>query len=196
MNRTPLLLAALLFACDGGGTTTDAGPPAEMFVVDFDTSAGPIAVEVHPEWAPLGAARFRELVEMGFYDDTRFFRVVPGFVAQFGLSGDPAVNAAWQSNRIADDPVVASNTRGRVTFATAGPGTRTTQLFLNYGDNAGLDPMGFAPFGEVIEGMENADAIEAEYGEMPQQPRIQSEGNAYLDAEFPNLTAIRSASVR
>ena len=91
---------------------------------------------------------------------------------------------------------MASNTRGRVTFATAGPGTRTTQLFLNYGDNAGLDPMGFAPFGEVIEGMENADAIEAEYGEMPQQPRIQSEGNAYLDAQFPNLTAIRSASVR
>ena len=192
MRRFAFMLALCLVACDGGDTPAgDAGPAADTFVVDFETSAGTFA-----DWAPRGAARFRELVQAGFYDDTRFFRVIPGFVAQFGLSGDPATNATWRDRTIADDPVMAENTRGRLTFATAGPNTRTTQLFLNYADNSALDSMGFAPFGEVIEGMDVVDAIHAEHGERPQQSRIQTEGNAYLDAEFPGLTAIERVSIR
>lgn len=175
----------------------DAGEPGDTFIVDLDTTAGPIAIEVHPDWAPLGAARVRELVEAGYYDDSKFFRVDPDFVVQFGLAAEPSVTAMWRGDALQDDPVVETNSRGRVTFATAGPNTRTTQLFINYADNAFLDGMGFAPIGEVIEGtMSNADAINAEYGEAPQQSRITSEGNAYLDASFPNLTTITSATIR
>lgn len=197
-----LLITVGLYGCDGTGDTdagppVDAGPPPEVFVVDLDTTAGPIAIEVHPEWAPLGAARLRELVEVGFYDDSKFFRVAPDFVVQFGIAADPVVSGEWRVQQIADDPIVETNTRGRVTFATAGPNTRTTQLFINYADNSFLDGMGFAPIGEVIEDtMSNADAINAEYGEAPDQGRIQSEGNSYLDGSFPNLTTITSATIR
>ena len=117
----------------------------------FETSRGEFIVEVHEDWAPIGAARYRELVEAGFYDDCRFFRVIPGFMAQVGMNGDPDVQAEWQTNTILDDPVVESNTRGRVSFATSGPDSRTCQFFISFGDNSNLDAMGFAPIGEVIE---------------------------------------------
>lgn len=176
------------------------GPPA-TFRVRFETSAGDFLVEARRAWAPHGVGRFHELVSGAFFDGCRFFRVLEGFVAQFGISGDPVTSAAWRRRTIPDDPVVESNRRGRVTFAMAGPGSRTTQLFINIGDNTGLDGMGFAPIGEVVEGMERVDALYAAYGEGaprgggPDQGRIQREGEAYLAREFPRLDAIRRTSL-
>jgi peptidyl-prolyl cis-trans isomerase A (cyclophilin A) len=145
--------------------------------------------------------RFYELVASGFYDNVRFFRVLPGFVAQFGIHGDPAVAEAWEKMSIPDDPVVQSNKRGTVSFATAGPNTRTTQLFINYRDNPALDGMGFSPIGEVVEGMQVVDSLYAGYGEGPpdgrgpDQGRIRREGNSYLEREFPKLDYIRTARI-
>lgn len=170
------------------------------FSVRLDTSAGDVVIDVHRSWAPHGADRFYNLVRSHYYDDVAFFRVITGFMAQCGIHGRPDVNHVWQNANIPDDPVVQSNTRGRVTFATAGPGTRTTQFFINYGDNTNLDAMGFSPFGEVRD-MEAVDALESRYGEGapdglgPQQGRIQSEGNAYLRAEFPDLDYIEHATI-
>lgn len=185
---------------DGMGESDTAPPETELpegvFLVDLDTTTGPVVLEIHEAWAPLGVARFRELVESGFYDGARYFRVVPGFVVQFGIAADPAVHAMWSDRPIADDPVVASNERRTVTFATAGPNTRTTQLFVNLGPNASLDAQGFAPIGQVREGMPNVRSINDEYGEAPNPFRIEDEGNAYLDAEFPRLDGIVTARVR
>lgn len=172
-----------------------------VFRARFRTSAGDFVVEVHREWAPNGADRFYNLVTSGFYDGNRFFRVLEGFVAQWGIHGDPEVAAAWSRARIPDDPVDRSNVRGTLTFATAGPDTRTTQVFINYRDNARLDDMGFAPIGEVVEGMEVVDDLHAGYGEGapqgegPAQARIRQEGNAYLDEEFPRLDHIEGATI-
>lgn len=153
-------------------------------------------VAVTRAWAPLGADRFYNLVQVGFFDGGRFFRVVPRFVVQFGLSGDPRVNAAWDTARIADDPVRQTNARGRLTFATAGPGTRTTQLFVNLKDNRSLDGTGFAPFGEVSgAGMAVVDAIYAGYAELPDQGRITTEGNRYLESQFPKLDYVKKAEI-
>lgn len=172
---------------------TETAP--ENFIARFDTSQGTFRVAVTRADAPLGADRFFNLVRNGWYDEVRFFRVISGFVAQFGLNGDPAVNAVWQSQRIADDPVTRSNQRGAVTFATAGPNTRTTQLFINLGNNASLDASGFAPIGQVIEGMSVVDALYSQYGESPNQTRIRNEGNAYLAANFPLLDFIIEATI-
>ena len=197
-----LLLAALALplasGCDDGPVTrADAGPLPDMYEVVFDTTAGEVVAEVHPEWSPFGARRFGELVEAGFYDDVTFFRVVPGFVVQWGLSGDPAANSRWVGSTIPDDPVIESNVRGMMTFAKTGaPDSRSTQLFINYGDNSFLDSMGFSPFARITSGMEVVDAINAEYAEAPDQSRIRAEGEAYLGANFPNLDRIRSARVR
>jgi cyclophilin family peptidyl-prolyl cis-trans isomerase len=167
----------------------------DKFRVRFETSKGPFVVEVHPEWAPRGATQFRELVDAGFYNECRFFRVVPGFVVQFGINGDPDTHAQWKQP-IPDEPVVRSNTKGTLSFAKSNPNTRTTQVFINLGDNSGgLDPQGFPAFGIVVEGMENVEKINAEYGETPDQGRIHSEGNAYLDKNFQNLDFITSAKV-
>ena len=174
----------------------------EVFKTRFDTSKGAFVIEVHREWAPNGADRFYNLVTNGYFDQARFFRVVSGFMAQFGINGDPNVNAAWQPAQIIDDPVKQSNTRGMVSFAMRGPNTRTTQLFISYGDgNSRLDSMGFSPFGKVVEGMEIVDALHSGYGEGaprgagPAQDRIQSEGNAYLTKEFPLLDHIITARI-
>lgn len=173
----------------------------DTFKVKFDTTKGSFTVQVTRAQAPNGADRFYNLVRAGFFKDIAFFRVINGFMCQFGIHGDPKVSAAWREANITDDPVKASNTRGAITFATAGPNTRTTQLFINFGDNSQLDHMGFAPFGKVIEGMDVVDKINAEYGEGapggrgPSQGRVQAEGNAYLKKDFPNLDYIKSATI-
>lgn len=174
---------------------------ADTFTIEFETTKGVFRAEVHPDWAPQGAERVRTLVEEGFFADVAFFRVLNGFVAQFGIHGDPAVSAEWREARIADDPVAHTNVRGTLTFATAGPDTRTTQLFINLADNKRLDSMGFAPVAEITEGMEVVEALNDEYGEGaprgigPDQGRIQTEGNDYLKSAFPRLDYIISARI-
>jgi len=173
----------------------------DTFKVLFDTTKGKFTVEVTRSLSPNGADRFYNLVMSGYFKDIAFFRVIPGFMCQFGIHGDPAVSAKWREANIADDPVKGSNTRGTITFATAGPNTRTTQLFINFGNNTVLDEQGFSPFGKVIEGMDVVDKINSEYGEGapqgngPNQNRIQMEGNAYLKKDFPHLDYIKSASI-
>jgi peptidyl-prolyl cis-trans isomerase A (cyclophilin A) len=168
--------------------------PAE-FRAAFDTSAGPFVVLVHRSWAPKGADRFYNLVKYGFFDNCRFFRVLPNFMAQFGINGDPAIQARWRNVNLQDDPVTQSNRRGTITFATAGPNSRTTQVFINFKNNAGLDG-GFAPFGEVVSGMEAVDKINAEYKEQPEQELIQRQGNAYLTKQFPRLDYVKKATIQ
>jgi cyclophilin family peptidyl-prolyl cis-trans isomerase len=167
----------------------------ETYNARFETSAGAFTVQVTRAWAPGGADRFYNLVKNGFFDGTRFFRVVPGFVVQFGLSGDPAISARWHLASIPDDPVQQHNTRGTLTFATAGPNTRTTQLFINFADNLNLDGMGFSPFGKVVDGMDVVDRIYAGYGERPDQGLIEGRGNAYLAAQFPKLDSIAKTTI-
>lgn len=173
----------------------------ETFKAQFDTTKGKFTVEVTRSLAPNGADRFYNLVRSGYFKDIAFFRVIPGFMCQFGINGDPAVSAKWREANITDDPVKGSNTRGTITFATAGPNTRTTQFFINFADNANLDGMGFSPFGKVVEGMDVVDKINGEYGEGapsgrgPSQQRLQMEGNAYLKKSFPNLDYIKSATI-
>jgi len=181
------------------GALTRKAPAA--YKVKFTTTKGVFVVEVTRAWAPLGADRFYNLVRYGYFTDASFFRVLPNFVVQFGINAKPAVNAVWQSATIQDDPVRESNKRGTVTFATGGPNTRTTQIFINYGNNIALDPQGFAPFGQVVEGMDVVDKFYSGYGEGapqgagPEQGRIQNEGKPYLDKNFPNLDSIKSAAI-
>jgi len=171
------------------------------YKVKFDTSKGVFVIEVHRDLAPNGADRFYNLVKNGFYNDARFFRVISGFMVQFGINGNPQLSKVWRDANIKDDPVKASNKRGNITFATAGPDTRTTQVFINFGNNAGLDDQGFAPFGQVISGMEVVDSLYAEYGEGaprgdgPDQGLVQSQGNAYLKKDFPKLDYIKTATI-
>lgn len=167
----------------------------EMYRVRFNTTKGEVILEITRALAPLGADRFYNLVRAGFFTNCTFFRVVPGFIVQFGISPRPDVARVWQNANIADDPVKESNKRGTITFATAGPNTRTTQLFINLANNAPLDGQGFAPFGEVVEGMDVVDKIYSGYGEQPDQGRLQSEGKAYTDKSFPMLDKILSATI-
>ena len=167
----------------------------DVYEVTFKTTGGDFVVQVTRAWAPLGADRFYNLVRHGFFTDAAFFRVVPGFIVQFGLSANPAVNKVWDNASIKDDPVTQSNHTGYLTFATAGPGTRTSQLFINLGENAALDEKGFAAFGKVTTGMDVVQKIYAGYGESPDQAQITSQGKAYLDKSFPKLDHIISATV-
>ena len=208
-------MAVTLTAC-GGGDTQDAEPvddnplyrPSALaeeapptFQAAFETSKGEFVIEVTREWAPNGADRLYTLVKNGYYDGVRFFRVIDGFMAQFGIHGDPRINAAWRAARITDDPVVESNVRGSVSFATSGPNSRTTQIFINFVDNVNLDDMGFSPVGRVVEGMEVVDQLYSDYGEGPPrgtgpyQAQMHAQGNEYLDAEYPDLDHIIAARI-
>jgi len=170
----------------------------ETFRAKFTTSKGDFVIEVTRAWSPNGADRFYNLVKNGYYNDCRFFRVIRDFMVQFGINGDPALNKVWSQARVNDDPVKESNKRGYVTFAMSSlPNSRTTQIFINYKDNAFLDAQRFAPFGRVIEGMSVVDSFFGEYAGVPSdnQPLIQSQGNAYLNKEFPKLDYVKSASI-
>jgi peptidyl-prolyl cis-trans isomerase A (cyclophilin A) len=190
----------------GAAVATPLPPPSdaaspESFRVKFVTTKGNFTVEVNRAWAPIGADRFYRLVTDGYFKNVRFFRVLPGFMAQFGMSGNPALNAKMDSLRIADDPVTQSNKRGMLTFATAGPNTRSNQFFINYGDNVSLDSQGFAPFGKVVDGMKVVDAMYGGYGEGapngagPSQESVAIKGNEYLQRAFPKLDYIKSATI-
>ncbi len=174
----------------------------ETFSAHFVTTKGEFEIEVHRAWAPNGADRFYNLVSMGFYDDTRFFRAISGFMVQFGIPADPAVASKWVEAHFQDDPPKQSNRRGFVTFAQTGmPNSRTTQIFINYGDNSQLDAANFSPFGRVVTGMNVVDSLYSGYGEGapngngPSQGRVQSEGNAYLDQDFPKLDRVLSVTL-
>ncbi len=174
----------------------------DQFKVTFKTTKGDITIEIKKEWSPLGADRFYNLVKMGYFKDIAFFRVVPGFMAQFGIHGDPTVNGVWRDLGIPDEPVKQSNKRGWLTFAKKGmPNSRSVQFFLNLVDNPNLDGMGFAPFGQIVKGQDVLDKINSEYGEGaprgrgPDQMRLQTQGNEYLKKEFPNMDYIISAEV-
>jgi peptidyl-prolyl cis-trans isomerase A (cyclophilin A) len=196
-----LALAAPAFAQNLGNPAAlnEQAPP--VYKVDVDTSKGAFVLEVHRDWAPIGADRFYNLVKNGFYNNARFFRVISGFMVQFGINGDPKVSTVWHDANIKDDPVRQTNQRGTISFATAGPNTRTTQVFINFGDNRALDRMGFAPFGKVISGMDVVDALYSGYGEGaprgsgPDQQRVQSQGNAYLKQDFGKLDYIKKATI-
>ena len=167
----------------------------DVYDVKFTTTKGDFVVQVNRAWAPIGADRFYNLVKHGFFTGAPFFRVVPGFIIQFGLTGDPAVNRVWQNANIKDDPVTQSNKPGYLTFATAGPNTRTTQLFINFGNNTFLDNQGFAPFGQVTSGMDVVKNLYSGYGESPNQGAITSQGKAYIEKNFPKIDSIVSATV-
>ena len=206
MKRRTLLSLCMLatLGCKARDATPQASrvetnaPVPDSFVVALTTSRGPVTLLVHRDWAPLGAERFYRLVQSGFFDGARFFRVVKGFVVQFGLPADPQVGRAWVSRMLADDPVRHSNRRGTLVFASAGPSSRTTQLFINLADNPRLDTfgrVGFPPIGAVTDGMAAVDALNGEYGEAPSQGAIQQYGNAYLERSYPRLDYIRTARV-
>jgi peptidyl-prolyl cis-trans isomerase A (cyclophilin A) len=187
----------LSFAGCGGGSKQAASQssPASTYRVELDTTKGPVAIVVDRDLAPNGAQRFYDLVKAGYFDGARFYRVVPGFVVQWGAAADPAVTKKWDVT-IPDDPVKGSNTRGTVTFAATGqPNSRTTHMFINLGSNARLDAMGFAPIGHVSSGMQAVEHIYSGYGEQPDQAQIGAAGNAYLQREFPHLDYIKSARI-
>ena len=222
-----LALAVFVLGCGGEQAeetespeaTTDSAPPGgnvllnpddpafdaeapDSFRVRFETSKGDFVVQVVKAWAPIGANRFYNLVRNGYFDDVRFFRAIQGFMVQFGLNGDPAVNTAWSTKGLRDDPVTQSNQRGYITFAMRGqPNSRTTQVFINLVDNTNLDGMGFAPFGQVVEGMDVVDQLYTGYGEGapngtgPDQARLRGEGNAYLQRDFPQLDYVERATI-
>jgi peptidyl-prolyl cis-trans isomerase A (cyclophilin A) len=170
----------------------------DTFDAKFTTTKGAIIIRVTRAWAPRGADRFYNLVRGGFFTECAFFRVLRTprpFMAQFGISPNPAIAKAWRDANLIDDHPIESNKRGRVTFATAGPNTRTTQMFINFADNSFLDSQGFAPFGEVVDGMDVVDKINAEYGEQPDQGAVQAQGKAYLERNFPRLDKILSAAI-
>ena len=173
----------------------------DTYKANFDTSKGTFTITVNRAWAPLGADRFYNLVKNGFYDDVRFYRVMPGFMAQVGIHGNPTIAKAWVNARIQDDPVKQSNRRGFVTFATGGANTPTTKISINVRHNVSLDNTGFAPFGEVTSGMTVVDRLYSGYGDGPpdgkgpNQPRVQGEGNTYLNKDFPRLDFIKAATI-
>lgn len=201
MKTVALLLIVLTVALSSGITlmadeTAAVDQAPETYQVLFETSKGDFTVEVHREWSPNGADRFHKLVESGFYDDCRFFRVLPGFMVQWGINGDPEIQKNWVKANIKDDRVTQSNKRGFITYAKSPQrNSRTSQVFINFGDNSRLDADGFAPFGQVVDGMDVVDSINAQYREQPDQGLVQESGNKYLDKNFPELDFIKKATV-
>jgi homoserine O-acetyltransferase len=217
LSSLMMALLALSFLSWAGGAELSVVPadvllrPADEFWdrsapdrvrVRFETTEGDFVVEAQREWAPLGVDRFYNLVRAGFYDDSRFFRIRAGYIAQFGIAGDPEVAAVWRDLAFDDDPVRETNTRGRIAYAMTGPETRTTQLYINLVDNTHLDAQGFAPIGEVVEGMEVVERLYSGYDEGAgggmrggKQGKIFSEGNAHLDREFPRLSKLARAVI-
>jgi len=203
LSASLLTMGLLLLAAGCGGNKkaeTVQAPP--QYKVRLQTTKGDVVILVHRDWSPLGADHFYELTKMGFYNDTRFFRALKGFIVQWGISGDPKVNKDWSEITIKDDPPKVSNKIGTVVFAMAGPNSRTTQVFINLGDNSGsLDAQGFTPFGEVIQGMENVQNIYMDYGEGapqgsgPSQAAIADIGTPYLEEHFPKLDYIKKAQI-
>ena|SRR5205085_11168308 len=200
----PLLVLAGCSSTDQGRKEQPPTLPEKapgVFKIDLDTSKGPILIEVHKDWAPVGVDHLYSLVKTGYYDGNRFFRVTHSYV-QFGVNGDPRTNALWSTAYLPDDPVKQSNVKGAVTFAHLGANNRTTQLFFNLRDNKDLDKQGFAPLGKVVSGMEVVESLYSAYGDVPprgQGPdpsRIATEGNAYLQSHFPRLDYIRKASIQ
>ena len=193
MCRVIAVIGVAAFAMAVSVAAQEKAP--DTYKVKLDTSKGPFVIEVHRSWAPLGADHFYSLVKSGFYNDVRFFRVVPNFMVQFGMNGDPKVQSAHNTT-IKDDPAKESNKRGYVTFAKTGaPNSRSTQIFINFKDNAFLDAQGFAPIGQVVSGMDIVDKINAEYREQPNQNEIRASGNAYLTREFPKLDYVKTATI-
>lgn len=198
-----------LLACESGPAynplllTPDAldETAPDVFQARFETSKGDFVIEAHRGWSVNGADRFYNLVAGGYFDNVRFFRAVAGFVVQFGIHGDPEVSAIWREQRILDDRVVMSNTRGFVSYAMGGPNTRTAQVFVNLGDNSRLDEMGFSPFGQVVEGMDVVEQLHSAYGDGPPRGRgpdqreIFKSGNDYLSKSFPDLDFVRRATI-
>ena len=215
MRRLPLagvgavILASLVVACGSRSVLLDPSDPAwseaapDTFVVTVETSRGPFAIEVVRAWAPIGADRFYNLVRHGYYDDARFHRVVPGFITQWGIAGDPEVTEVWYDRGMPDDPVVSTNVRGSIAYAFTEPGTRSTQIYVNMVDNTRLDAQGFAPFGRIVDGMDTVvDSIFGGYGESSgggvrqgEQDSLVVRGNAYLDDAFPELDRLVRARV-
>jgi peptidyl-prolyl cis-trans isomerase A (cyclophilin A) len=197
-----------IFGCSSSNPSpkemVKTGPAPDEYKVNFDTTRGPIIVDVHRDWAPNGADHLYELVKAGFYDGDRFFRVVRGFVAQFGINGEPSVNRTWAAINIPDDRPAQPNVRGTLTFAaTRMPNSRSTQLFFNLHDNSrSLNPQGFAPIGQVVTGLDAMDDLYAGYGEMapsgpgPDSTQIQMEGLSYLNSKFPHLDYIKKATIQ
>jgi peptidyl-prolyl cis-trans isomerase A (cyclophilin A) len=193
---TSMLLAAITACAQKAPAAEKVAQPApDSFNVVFQTSKGNFTVHVNRAWAPIGTDRFYALVNDHFFDDNRFFRVVPDFVVQWGFNGDPKRNEPWDDPRINDDSVTQTNARGTIVFATEGPNTRSHQFFINLRDNARLDKMGFAPFGKVVDGMNVVDSLYNEYGDDPDQHFIQTMGNSYLARLFPKLDYIKAARV-
>jgi peptidyl-prolyl cis-trans isomerase A (cyclophilin A) len=212
VRRTVLIAfaCAALAGCGGGGKSAASSPPdillhpakltakaPQLFTATFKTTKGTFQIEAHRTWAPKGADRFYNLVRSGFFDGVVFFRVVPRFVVQFGISPYPQVSTAWQNATIPDDLPTVHNTRGAVTFAAAGPNTRTTQVFINLGNNGNLDQSGFAPFGAVVSGMDVIDKLYSGYADTPtqQQGQMETQGNAWLNKHYPSLDSIKTARV-
>jgi peptidyl-prolyl cis-trans isomerase A (cyclophilin A) len=219
MSFRSIVTAALSLALSSGAAAASAQTPnpnidklknpaqltekaPDVFRARFDTSKGAFTVEVHRDWAPLGADRFYNLVKNGFFDDARFFRVIADFMVQFGINGNPAVQAPLREATFKDDPVKQSNKKGYLTFAKSGlPNSRSTQVFINFQDNDNLDSQGFAPFGRIVDGMNVVQKLNSDYGDGapsgrgPDQARIQMEGNAYLTKGFPKLDYIKTATI-
>jgi peptidyl-prolyl cis-trans isomerase A (cyclophilin A) len=207
MKTALLLLACALASFAQAPATPAAAAPSlmnpnslrakapDLYRAQFTTTKGDFVVEVDRSWAPRGADRFYNLIVNGFFTDASFFRIVSGFIVQFGIPAKPSVAAVWQRANIADDPVKQTNRKGTVVFATAGKNTRTTQLFINLGNNYDLDMMGFAPIGKVVEGMDVVQKLYSGYGEGPDQQKIQIQGKDYLDKKYPKLDSIKSAMV-
>ena len=207
MNRRRALIAPILAvcavftSCGKKAAEEESGPAPAEYKVLLQTTKGDVVILVHRDWAPRGADRFYELSKTGFYDGDRFFRALRGFVVQFGLNGDAKVNKRWSEIPIKDDPPKVSNKMGTVTFATSGPDSRSTQVFINIGDNSRLDDQGFTPFGEVTQGMENIQNFYMNYGEGPpsgtgpDQAAIADIGNPYLEEHFPKLDYIKTARI-